>query len=63
MVIAVRAVLVTFFEFCSIFSERLLALFADEGLAGCVRLRVVAGWDIRDLTISIFCSNSWSSDS
>ena len=63
MIVTVRAVLVTFFKFCGIFSEGLLALFADEGLAGCVRLRVDAGWDVGDLTMSIFCSNSWSSDS
>jgi hypothetical protein len=34
MVIAVRAVLVTFFEHCGILSEGLFALFAGEGLAG-----------------------------
>ena len=34
MVIAVRAVLVTFFEHFGIFSEGLFALFADEGLVG-----------------------------
>lgn len=44
VVVAVRAVLVTFFEHCGIFSEGLFALFASKGL-GCVRLRVAADWD------------------
>lgn len=61
MVVAVRAILVTLFEYCGIFSEGLLALFADEGLVGCVRLGLSANSNSGVLTISIVCSNSWSS--